>query len=57
MGHVSVVGIGIDSAGWLLCYCVREQKSVLNVLHVRGICWVIKMLQVVLPICYQMGTV
>ena len=44
-------GVGINSAGWLLCYCIREQKSVLHELHVRVICLVIKMLQVVFLIC------
>ena len=46
-----VVGVGIDSAGWLLCYCVRAQNYVLYLLQVRGICWEIKMLQVVVSIC------
>ena len=30
-----VVGVGIDSAGWLLCYCVRVQNSVLYLLYLR----------------------
>ena len=51
------VGVVIDSVGWLFCSCVRVQEYVLNVLHFRGICWVINMLQVVVPICYQMGAV